>query len=454
MTDIFETIIFTIGNYQLVLGQLLLVVVIIGLGFWLFRRMKGLLGAGALASYDVPPKQRSRLIKYLKYLILLICTLLLILTLKLNPLLIAVEGYTVRLSLLIEAVIIVQFARLLDWLISNIVIHKYYVERDEALAKKKRSFTENESNAARIVQYIVYAAAAILILRNFNLDFELYHLNFADDKSMAFKLSNIVGAVLILLVAQLIVWLITQIILYSVYRRNDIEVGAQFAINQLLKYLIYVIAFIMALSKLGIDMTLILGGAAALLVGIGLGLQQTFNDFFSGIVLLFERSVSIGDIVEIEGEVGSVQRIGLRSSIIETRGSVSMVVPNSKLVNNNIRNWAHFDDKVRFSIKVGAAYGSDTSLIKELLLAAVKDNKHVLDMPRPFVRFQNFGDSALEFELYFFSMEHITIEDIKSDIRLEVDRLFRENMIKIPFPQRELWTNKVDSTSQEKPLLN
>ena len=185
-------------------------------------------------------------------------------------------------------------------------------------------------------------------------------------------------------------------------------------------------------------MSLVLGGAAALLVGIGLGLQQTFNDVISGLVILFERSVSVGDVLEFDSTVGIVKRIGIRASTIETRGNTSIVVPNHMLVNEKVVNWNHFSEKVRFSIDIGVAYGSDTELVKKLLLESVLSNPYVEKYPASFVRFQNFGDFALEFSLYFFSRNLLIIEDVKSDIRLEIDKLFRQNSISIPFPQSEI----------------
>ena len=158
--------------------------------------------------------------------------------------------------------------------------------------------------------------------------------------------------------------MVTQLVLYRYYKRSQIDLGSQYAINQLLKYVIYTMALLWAISSLGIEMTVLWVGAAALLVGFGLGLQQTFNDFFSGIVLLFERSVEVGHVLNIGGMIGTVKEIGLRTSLIETRDSITVVVPNSKLVTDNVVNWSHFDEKVRFSISVGVAYGSDTKLVK------------------------------------------------------------------------------------------
>mgnify|MGYP000060584550 FL=1 len=185
-------------------------------------------------------------------------------------------------------------------------------------------------------------------------------------------------------------------------------------------------------------MSIIYGGAAALLVGVGLGLQQTFNDFFSGLVLLFERSVMVGDILEIEGQVGRVLKIGLRASRIETRDSVSMLVPNSKLVNQAVVNWTHYDDIVRFSVNVGVAYGTPSDVVKKLLLEAASTVPEVLEKPEAFVRLNEFGESSLNFTLYFFTKQVMMAENVKSDVRCAIDRLFIENQIVIPFPQREV----------------
>ena len=127
---------------------------------------------------------------------------------------------------------------------------------------------------------------------------------------------------------------------------------------------------------------------------------------------------------------------------MKTRSNVSIVVPNSKLVNDSVKNWTHFVDHVRFDVSVGVAYGSDTKLVKKLLLTATNEHHQVLDYPVPFVRFNNFGDSALEFTVYYFANRYLIIEDIKSDIRFRIDELFKEHGVSIPFPQRDIWIRK------------
>ena len=296
---------------------------------------------------------------------------------------------------------------------------------------------ETRAQGGKVFKTLFYTGLLFLILQSFNLDYPLF-----SNEKYDLRISDIFEAVLILLFARLIFWAVTQVILWSYYKRSKIDSGAQYAVNQLLQYVIYVIAILLALSSLGIQMTVLWGGAAALLVGLGLGLQQTFNDFFSGIILLFERSVSVGDVVNIGGLIGTVKKIGLRASIVESRDSITVIVPNSKLVTDNVVNWSHYDAKVRFSINVGVAYGSDTALVKKILLKVADTNIYIKRHPVPFVRFTNFGDSSLDFELLFYSRNFIVIEDVKSDLRFDIDKEFRENGIEIPFPQRDVWMKK------------
>lgn len=350
------------------------------------------------------------------------------------------RGVNISISLFVKSITILITARFLDWLISNVFINEYYNKRDKALKSNKidSHLVVTKPFGSKIVQYIVYTLAFILILRSFNLDFRLYEINYDGDQ-IIFRLSNIVFVVLIFLIARFLVWFVTQLFLYSIYKQKNVDVGAQYALNQLLKYVIYVITIFVALENLVVKMNIIWGGMAALLVGVGLGLQQTFNDFMSGIVLLFERTVKVGDVLELQDMVGTVKKIGLRASILETRANLNVVVPNSKLVNDNVINWTHFDDKNRFEIAVGVAYGSDTTVVKRLLLQSLENNPYIVKYPAPMVRFVDFGESSLNFVLYFFSRNFIVIEDVKSDIRFEIDRLFRENNIEIPFPQRDIW---------------
>lgn len=441
MKEVFSYSIFKLGSQDFTVGQLILAVILMAIVFAFYRTILKRFFPKVFNNTAVTEVDSSKLGRIFRGLIFLILVLILIITLKLDRNIYSNGIFQLTILHLIQALIFFQVARLLDWLISNLFIHNYYIQRDSNKESVDEEKQDSESSAKKTVQYIFYSIVLIYMLSNFKLDIPLFTREI-NGTVVNLRLTNFVHAILILLIARLVIWVITQLILYNIFNRNKVDLGSRYAINQLVKYIIYIFAVILALDAVGINMNLLLGGAAALLVGIGLGLQQTFNDFVSGIVLLFERSVSMGDVLEIDGEVGTVKKIGLRASILETRGNISLVVPNHKLVNEKVINWNHFDDRVRFVVEVGVAYGSDTSLVKSILLDSVKDNPYVTKFPAPIVRFQEFGPSSLDFKLFFFSRNLRVIEDIKSDIRLEIDKLFRENGISIPFPQQVVTIKK------------
>ena len=347
-------------------------------------------------------------------------------------------NFVLRLTTIFQILILIQLSRIIDWGISRYLLGSYNSKHGKT--QDKTQDTNSENKGSRIVQSFVYLAAAILLVNNLNIDFTVIPIKKGDVESNI-TFSGILYFFLAFIIARLVIWILVNIVLFSYYKNKGIETGRQFAANQLFSYIAYTIAAIVGIKSLGVDMTLVWGGAAALLVGIGLGLQQTFNDFFSGIILLFERTVEVGDVLYIEGEIGIVRKIGLRASTVTTADHVSLIIPNSKLVMNKVTNWNHVDEKVRFTISVGVAYGSDTELVKKLLIDVGRNNFNVINYPPPLIRFKDFGDSALQFEMLFWTYSLINIEDLKSDLRFQIDRVFRENDIHIPFPQRTIWMN-------------
>lgn len=259
--------------------------------------------------------------------------------------------------------------------------------------------------------------------------------------------AKIATSVFILLGARVLYGSIDKICLNRFFKKRNIDVGRQFAIKAMFKYLIYTMALLWAIQSLGIQLSVIWTAVAALMVGIGLGLQQTFNDLLSGIILLTEATVEVGDIVSIEGLQGTVKRIGLRTSKVETIDEVTIIIPNSKLVGDNVINWSHTKTPTRFHIPIGVSYSSDIDLVGVLLLEAVGTQKGVSKYPEPSVLFTDFGSSSLDFKLYFHSNEYLKIESIKSEIRYKVMKLFRNNDIEIPFPQTDLWIRNSESLS-------
>jgi|TARA_B110000116_G_scaffold218771_1_gene196422 small-conductance mechanosensitive channel len=219
---------------------------------------------------------------------------------------------------------------------------------------------------------------------------------------------------------------------------NDFVEGRSKSLTQIFKYIIYILGFFIAINSLGIDMGFILGVFAALGLGIGFALQDVFKDLISGIIILFEGNVSVGDILEVDGLVGTVKEIKLRTSLVRTRDGIYIVVPNNRIVNEKVVNWSTNTKMTRFSVTVGVAYGSDVERVKELLLQSIEENEIISSRPSPMVYFKDFGDSALQFDLHYWLLDTWKTEIVKSDLRFTIDRLFRENNIQIPFPQRDV----------------
>ncbi|QGY44499.1 mechanosensitive ion channel [Maribellus comscasis] len=221
--------------------------------------------------------------------------------------------------------------------------------------------------------------------------------------------------------------------------RNEEERRSYWSIYLILRYVIWVIVIVLLLETSGVKVSVLLASITALLVGVGFGIQQLFSDLASGLVLLFERNLQINDIIQLEdGTVGKVIHIGLRTSKLKTREDIILVVPNSQFVNDKIINWSQMDYNTRFSVEVGVAYGSDTKLVTKILLDCAGQNKNISANPKPFVRFNNFGDSALEFQVYFWVMQTFWVENIKSELRYAIDDEFRKHGVQIPFPQRDV----------------
>ena len=257
-------------------------------------------------------------------------------------------------------------------------------------------------------------------------------------ESFQFAVYQIVIGIAIILLTKLVL-IVTKKIIERTWQARKLNKGGQHSLFQLIKYFLWMIAIVIVLEILGVKVTFLLAGSAALLVGIGLGLQQTFNDIISGIILLFEGSIKIGDIIEIEGKVAKVLSIELRTSQVIDRDDIVVIVPNSKIVTDKVINWSHNTEDTRFSITVGVAYGTNVDLVIDLLeKSAIEHPKCISKRKQPIGRFTDFGESSLVFELLFWSDDLFRIDQIKSDIRRIISRKFNENSIQIPFPQRDL----------------
>lgn len=272
------------------------------------------------------------------------------------------------------------------------------------------------------------------------LNFELYVY-----QNHSLTVFEVVTATLLFFATKLILWLIKKA-LDRETRIHNIDTGNSFAMFQIIKYFIWIIVVIFMLEIVGVKISVLLAGSAALLVGIGLGLQQTFNDILSGVLLLFEKSVKVGDILDIDGEIVIIEEIGLRTSQAKTRMNIVILIPNSIITTNKVINWSNQSRRTQFVINVGVAYGSDVTLVMKLLHDAATSHKEVLEDGTVQVRLSNFGNSSLDFSLLFSSVNIFEIERIKSDIRIIIEKKFQANDISIPFPQLDVHMNNSEVT--------
>lgn len=248
-----------------------------------------------------------------------------------------------------------------------------------------------------------------------------------------------IQTVLLLILAFLVVKYLLRYFKKFVKNRLEEEDKNKFnTIFSFASWLLYLIVFSISLSSAGVNLSAILVASSALLIGIGLALQTFFQDIISGVFIILDKSVHVGDIIELDEKVGRVEEIKLRTTRAVTIDNKVLVIPNHKYLTNSLYNWTQNGTTTRESVKVGVAYGSDVQLVKELLLKAAKEHAKVFQHPAPMVIFENFGDSALEFKLVFTLNDSFQAQIPQSDIRFKIDELFRAHNISIPFPQRDI----------------
>lgn len=259
---------------------------------------------------------------------------------------------------------------------------------------------------------------------------------------------KIIVVLLILLSTALILALIRKLLLRN-QSLNTSEKGRRTSLFLLIKYFAWVTSIALCIELLGFQVTILIAGSAALLVGIGFGLQNIFNDFVSGLFLLFERTIKVGDIMEVGGVVGRVVQINLRTSVLHSRDGFDIIIPNHKFISDNVVNWSLQTFTRRFSVSVGVAYSSDVDKVRDVLLACSKEIEQISqdEHNKPSVRLQDFSDSSLQFELMFWTEEIFRVEQLKSRLRFIIINAFRKEGITIPFPQRDVHLFQQKQTS-------
>ena len=272
-------------------------------------------------------------------------------------------------------------------------------------------------------------------MRVINKILDFFNHNFTIGDSISFSPRSILIVILVFILTSLLLNLFRKIIYRTL--SNDAKIKFR-SVFSFMNYFIYIIVILITFQNIGIDLTAIFAASAALLVGVGLALQTFIQDIISGIFILVDQSVHVGDIIEVEGQVGRVENIKLRTTRAVTRENKVLIIPNHKFLISTLFNWTENGVITKESVAVGVAYHSEIDKVTEILLSLAKSNKKVLDKPKPFVIFEDFGDNALHFQLFFAVQSSFESNIVKSDIRYAVFKAFKNEGIEIPFPQRTI----------------
>lgn len=240
--------------------------------------------------------------------------------------------------------------------------------------------------------------------------------------------------VIIFIGSRLKKWLVNNILI-----KTSLDIGARIAIGTITKYFFILGGLVVIVQSVGVDLSTLTVVAGALGVGIGFGLQNVTNNFVSGVIIIFERPIKVGDRIEVGDLFGDVVKISIRATTILTNDNISVIVPNSEFISSRVINWSHTDRNVRFNFPVGVSYKEDPDKVRKILLDIARSNPDVLKHPEPDVIFEEFGESSLNFTLRVWTTKYIqTPKVLKSILYFEIFNRFRKSGIEIPFPQRDL----------------
>jgi len=240
-------------------------------------------------------------------------------------------------------------------------------------------------------------------------------------------------------------------VIYSLLSKSKIDIGVRLAVGTIVRYAFLILGLIIAMQTVGINLSTLAILAGALGVGIGFGLQNITNNFVSGIIILFERPIKVGDRIQVGDVNGDVINISMRSTTVVTNDNISVIVPNSEFISSTVVNWSHTDRNVRFNIPVGVSYKEDPEIVKKILLEVAEAEEGVLKKPIPDVLFDEYGNSSLNFKLRVWTSSYITTPGVlKSRLYFEIFKNFRVHNIEIPFPQRDIHIKNTDFTVNSK----
>ena len=321
------------------------------------------------------------------------------------------------------------------------ILNKYVRKTEIRIQGKKLAWLKLVSQSIYLLAF--YIAILSLRVNNPGVDFDdLFNYPIINFSSIKISFYHILVITTVLFSARISVFLSKLYIARKLKDNPKFSEGNMYIFTQLLKYVIYIFSIMFCFQALNIPLSNFFFGSAAVLVGIGLGLQDAFRDLIAGFILLIEGNIKVGDMIKIsattkdEELVAKIKKINIRTTQIQTWEGNVLVIPNSILTREQVENWSHSSRLTRFVIKVSVAYGTDTDLVQKLLESAALSHPKVKRTQQILVRLTDFGLNGLELELIFWADQHWDIKTYKSDIRFEIERLFRSNNIRIPYPQR------------------
>ena len=258
-----------------------------------------------------------------------------------------------------------------------------------------------------------------------------------------FSVWTVLVAIVVVILALLLARFAIRAACWLLNRVTTLDPGRRLLAQKLISIVVWVATFLLAIDIIGIDLTALAVFSGAFGLAIGFGLQKTFGNLLAGIILLMDKSIKPGDVIAVNdgitNTVGQVKKIGIRAVSVTTRDKKEYLIPNENLMINQVENWSYSSRNVRMRIPVAIAYGCDIDLAEELMLGAARDSKRVLDTPPPTVWLNKFGTDAIEFEIQIWIRDpEEGLGNVRSDVLKKLWRLFRENGIQVPHPQRDL----------------
>ncbi|MCH1539053.1 mechanosensitive ion channel [Flavobacteriaceae bacterium] len=269
--------------------------------------------------------------------------------------------------------------------------------------------------------------------------FDFFNYQISLGSSVSFSLKSILIILAVFVLTKYFLRLIKKLVFRTLNKQAQYTFKSIFSF---FNYFIYLIVILITFENIGVNVTGIFAASAALLVGVGLALQTFIQDIISGVFIIADQTVHVGDIIQLDGQVGKIENITLRTTRAVTIDNKVLIIPNHKFLTSVLYNWTENGTLTRENIHIGVAYGSDLNLVKQLLIDLSLEFNEVVREPKPDVLFNDFGDSALDLKLTFTINNSFSSNMVKSAIRYRIYEVFNENNIEIPFPQRTVWMNK------------